>query len=311
LKTESFAVRLFVAAGRVAARLPHIRGKTRLLLVLYKLLGLENRHVPVRARLRLPVPFDVLLDLHSWLQRVAFLTGGYEEDTVEFLLELRRMDGRDAALLDVGANIGVIAIPFVVASSASAIAVEAVPDNVTRLRTNIELNALGGKVQVVPFALGATAGTAQIQVEGDLHAGEGTGTANILPDGSTYECVRQEIVVRTLDQLVESGELASRCSVVKIDTDGYDLKVLQGGTRFLERDRPVIFGEFSAHCLAWHDQTIEDVAAFAREQRYETWYRTPLTWDFTREAPAKVDQDLLLIPAESVTAFTSLLRRGK
>jgi FkbM family methyltransferase len=281
------------------------------LLALYKLVGLERRHFTVRARLRRPVMFDMLLDLHSWLQRVAFLTGGYEEDTVEFLLELRRRDGRDAALLDVGANIGVITIPFVRKSSAPAVAIEAVPDNVARLHTNLELNALGGKVQVFPCALGATSGTAQIQVEGDLHAGEGSGTANILPDGSTYECVRQEIVVRTLDQLVESGELASRCSVVKIDTDGYDLKVLQGGARFMERDRPVIFGEFSAHCMGWHEQTVGDVVAFAREQRYETWFRTPLTWKFTREAPAKFDQDLLLVPAESVTAFASFLRRGK
>lgn len=311
LQTDSIPVRLFVAAGRVAARLPHIRGKTRLLLVLYKLAGLENRHLTVRARLHRPVPFEMLLDLHSWLQRVAFLAGGYEEDTVEFLLELHRRDGRNASLLDVGANIGVITIPFVRKSSSAAVAVEAVPDNVARLRTNLELNALDEKVQVVPFALGATSGTAQIQVEGDLQAGEGSGTANILPDGSTYDCVRQEIVVRTLDELVESGELATRCSVVKIDTDGYDLKVLQGGTRFLERDRPVIFGEFSAHCLAWHEQTIDDIVAFAREQRYETWYRTPHTWDFTREAPAKFDQDLLLVPAESMTAFASLLRRGK
>lgn len=308
---DSIGVRLFVAAGRVAARLPHIRGKTRLLLALYKLVGLEHRHYPVRTRLRRPVPFDVQLDLHSWLQRVAFLTGGYEEDAVEFLLELHRRQGSDGSLLDVGANIGVISIPFVRKSCAGAIAVEAVPDNVALLRRNLELNGLGEQVQVLSFALGATAGTAQIQVEGDLHAGEGSGTANILPDGSTYECVRQEIVVRTLDDLVASGVLASRCPVVKIDTDGYDLKVLQGGTRFLERERPVIFGEFAAHCLAWHGQTVEDVVAFAREQRYETWFRVPHTWSFTREQPAKFDQDLLLVPTESVTTFASLLRRGK
>ncbi|HEX8617632.1 MAG TPA: FkbM family methyltransferase, partial [Thermoanaerobaculia bacterium] len=273
--------------------------------------GLEHRHYSVRARLQRPVRFDMLLDLHSWLQRLAFVDGGYEEDTVEFLLELRRMDGRGAALLDVGANIGIISIPFARKSSASVVAVEAVPDNVARLRTNIELNALDELVQVVPFALGATAGTVQIQVEGDLNPGEGSGTANILPDGSTYECVRQEIVVRTLDELVESGELRARCSVVKIDTDGYDLKVLQGATRFLQRDRPVIFGEFSAQCLAWHEQTVGHVVAFAREQRYETWYRMPRTWHFTREAPAAFDQDLLLVPAESATTFATFLRRGK
>lgn len=302
---STLAERVFLASGRVAARLPHVRGKTRVLLALYKLLGLSGKHLIVDARLRRPVRFDAQLDLHAWLQRVAFLTGGYEEDTVEFLLELHARVGRDGYLLDVGANIGLIAIPFaksVPARQPSVIAVEAVPDNVAVLRRNLALNHLQEAVPVVPFGLGATGGSVQIQVEGDLRSGEGTGTANILPDGSTYDCVRQEIVIRTVDELADSGELPDGCSVIKIDTDGYDLKVLEGATRFLGRNRPIIFGEFSAHCLGWHGQSIADVAVFAAANGYAVWQRELPSWRFRAYAPERAAgfvQDLLLVPHES------------
>jgi FkbM family methyltransferase len=302
---STLAERVFLASGRFAATLPHVRGKTRVLLALYKLLRLSGKHLVVDARLRRPVRFNAQLDLHAWLQRVAFLTGGYEEDTVEFLLELHTRDGRDGYLLDVGANIGLIAIPFakgVPARKPSVIAVEAVPDNVAVLRRNLAINHLQEAVPVIPFGLGATGGSVQIQVEGDLRSGEGTGTANILPDGSTYDCVRQEIVIRTVDELADSGELPEGCSVIKIDTDGYDLKVLEGATRFLGRNRPIIFGEFSAHCLGWHGQSIADVVAFATASGYAVWQRELPSWRFrvyTADNAAGFVQDLLLVPDES------------
>ena len=306
--SDSFATRLFIAAGRLSAAMPHFRGKTRAFLVLYRLLGVDGRHVHVRAKLRRPVVFEAELDLHSWLQRVAFLTGGYEQDTVQFLADLYRRIGAEGSLLDVGANVGLISIPFVRSTHTSAIAIEAVPDNVVVLRKNVRLNGLGDAISIVPYALGATAGVAQIQVEGDLEAGEGTGTANILADGTTYECVRQDVRVRTLDELLDSGELPRRCSVVKIDTDGYDLKVLQGGPRLLARDRPVIFGEFSAHCLNWHGQSLADVVAFADANDYLAWRRRMPEWRFTRSLSAGTfEQDLLLVPRERADAFSTLL----
>lgn len=250
------------------------------MLLLYKLLRLNGRHVRVRARMRRPARFQMDLDLHAWLQRLAFVTGGYEAETVELLLDLhgRKNDGY---LLDVGANVGFIAIPFALRANAPVVAVEAVPDNVAVLRRNIEANGLAASVTVVPFALGTAPGRVQIQVEGDLEAGAGTGTANILPDGSTYDCVWQEIEVTTLDLL----HLPRGCTVIKLDTDGYDLKVLQGGVEFLARERPLVFGEFSAHCLAWHGQTIADVVAFARAQGYDV-FRFPR------------GEDLLWVPVE-------------
>ncbi|MEO8378507.1 MAG: FkbM family methyltransferase [Acidobacteriota bacterium] len=248
--------------------------------------------------------FDADLDLRSWLQRIAFLTGGYEADTVRFLLDLHTDFGGRGYLLDIGANVGLIAIPFALLSGAErVIAVEAVPDNVTALVRNVAMNELGGIIDVIPFALGEESKSAFIQVEGNLQAGEGSGTANILPTGSTYDCVRQEIRVETLDALAAEGRVPKGCSVIKIDTDGYDLKVLQGGNRFLTDNRPVIFGEFSLHCLRWHGQSMTDILTFAKHHRYEVWRRVSPGWRFTRDLSADFDQDLLLVPSERVHSF--------
>jgi hypothetical protein len=152
-------------------------------------------------------------------------------------------------------------------------------------------------------ALGDLNGSVEIQVEGDLHEGEGTGTANIMPADSDYQCVRIPLEIRTLDSLTEAGVIPPGCSVVKIDTDGYDLKVIQGARKLMERDRPVIFGEFSAHCMNWHHQSIDDVRHHAASLGYTTYRRVPNTWQFARELPQPFNIDLLLVPDEHRPAF--------
>ena len=303
--------RLFLAIGGISARLPAFRGRTRAFLMLHRALGLSDEHVMVHTRLRDPVDYDADLDLHSWMQRIAFLTGGYEADTVRFLSKLRAAAPTPGYLLDVGANIGLISIPYARLNESpalAAMAIEAVPDNVRVLESNIASNNLSARIRVLPVAAGSDRGTHQIQVEGDLRQGEGSGTGNILPDGSTYECVRQQIQVETLDHLSESGALPGGCAVMKIDTDGYDLKVLQGGKGFIGRERPVIYGEFSAHCLRWHGQSLSDVQELAHELEYEVWSRRSPSWHFATElSQPTFEQDLLLLPRERRDLFTGLL----
>jgi FkbM family methyltransferase len=303
----------FCAVGRIAPHLPHIRGRTRPFLMLFDLLGLRNAHTIVKTTLSSPVDYRVRLDLHSWLQRLAFLTGGYEDDTVRFLVRLHQAHPRRGHLFDIGANVGLISIPFSLLDNTGApssrrtkvYAFEAIADNCEALRHNILMNHLNGIVVPVSVALGDCEKLIQIQVEGDLHAGEGTGTANILPDGSTHDCVRIPLQLRTLDETIKREGIPSDVSVVKIDTDGYDLKVLQGGRLFLESARPAIFGEFSAHCMKWHDQTVGDVERFSREADYVTWARQPNGFRFSdRIDHAKYIQDLLLIPKEYAADYS-------
>jgi FkbM family methyltransferase len=306
---------LFSRVGRICAQMPSFRGKTRLFLILYDLLRLRRHHIEVDTLLRRPVTFRARLDLHSWLQRLAFLTGEYESDTVSFLLRLHHSMGAQGYLLDVGANVGLVSIPFALTlrhnqsggffKAPVVVSVEAVQANAAALKTNIELNSADTMVEVICLALGDTEKTVDIQIEGDLHDGEGTGTANILADDSGYECVRVPLQLATLDALLASKRLHPDCRVMKIDADGYDLKVLQGATRFLTISRPVIFGEFSAHCLRWHHQSLSDVARFATNLGYVVWRRNPVGWGFTTELDeSSFSQDLLLVPNENAHSLS-------
>ncbi|MEO5671583.1 MAG: FkbM family methyltransferase [Ramlibacter sp.] len=315
----SFQGRMFESVGRLAVQLPRFRGRSRACLILFKALGLEGKHTFVEAVMRAPVAYRVRLDLHSWLQRIAFLMGEYEEDTARLLCRLQQSIGGKGYMLDIGANIGMISLPTAIllagdrsSTSVCVISVEAIPDNAAALRRNIELNNAGGMIKVIEKALGDRAATLDIQVEGDLSRGEGTGTANILPAGSTldpngtYQCVRIPIEVVTLDSLHAVGEIPDSCRVVKIDTDGYDLKVLQGATKFISKCRPVVFGEFSAHCMGWHGQSVVDVISYANSMGYLVWQRVerskPLR--FSRQAdPVTFVQDLLLVPREHEEAL--------
>jgi len=301
----------FISVGRLSPMLPPFRGRTRVFLALFNALGLRSKHPRVDTWLTRPTRYRVNLDLHAWLERIAFLTGGYEDDLVRFLLQLTRASGRPGYLLDIGANIGLISVPYTLmrqaegAAGAAPLAVcfEAIASNFAALQRHVQLNGLQEKMLVFRQALGDVAATVDIQVEGDLHEGEGTGTANILPAGSDYQCVRQTLEIRTLDSLADSGALPPGCAIVKIDTDGYDLKILLGARRFLERERPIIFGEFSAHCMNWHGQSIADVRSFAAAIGYSVYRRRGRDWQFAPDLPRPHDIDLLLVPDEKKAAL--------
>ena len=304
-----FRMWLFVLVARMSPRLPAFRGRTRIFLLLHSWLGLAHHRLLVDAKMRRPVEFLVKLDVQSWLQRLAFLTGEYESETVLFLEQLRTCRLDQGYVLDIGANVGMITIPLALmsknqsAGGQAVVAVEAVPDNVAALQANIFLNNLTEDVRVLAVALGEVEKSIFIEVEGGLKAGQGSGTANILPDGSSYECEKQELELTTIDHLAESLVLNSGCSVIKIDTDGYDLKVLQGAVDFLAENRPVIFGEFSAHCMNWHHQTIEDVQAFAEHHGYRVFFRKNRIFRFSSTLPVSgFVQDLLLVPNETAEA---------
>ena len=316
----NFAAKIFVSVARVAAHLPAMKGKDGLFLRLFNLLGLKSEHIYVDTLLRVPIRYRVRLDLHSWLQRLAYVSGGYEADTVRFLVKLHENTAKAGFILDIGANIGLIGIPAALiirarhkdqSNKPHVICVEAVPDNEKALRHNVALNEAQELISVIGTGLGEVPAAVDIQVEGDLKSGEGTGTANILPAGSTldpngtYECVRIPIQITTLDTLLRSGVLGGKCAVIKIDTDGYDLKILKGGREFLNRDRPVIYGEFAAHCLNWHGESISDVVEFARSLNYVVWPRLPgRDFKFTPAInTTSYSVDLLMVPAEFVGNF--------
>jgi FkbM family methyltransferase len=234
----------------------------------------------------------------------------YEPGTVEFLYRLRKPG---EAFLDVGANVGLIAIPFALLCKVSSknhvggktnptltYCIEAVAANRESLEINVGLNDLMEQIEVIGSAVGDCEKDVDIQVERNQKSGEGTGTANIISEGSTYECERIPLHVTTIDKLVTDGKLPRNCGLIKIDTDGYDLFALMGAKSLIERARPIIYGEFMAHCLSWHGQSIDDVQAYFGSLGYRIYTRRK-GWSFRALGDGvPFVQDALCVPEEKV-----------
>ena len=140
-------------------------------------------------------------------------------------------------MIDVGANIGdTAALVTDAVANAALLCVEGsdryfevLRNNVRRLGINAEcVQAYCGDDGAATAVVGA-----ERQGTGRLRAARG---ATPLP-------------TRTLDDIVAERPQFRRPTLLKIDTDGYDAKVLRGAVRLLRAAEPVLFFEFAADYL--------------------------------------------------------------
>ncbi len=135
-------------------------------------------------------------------------------------------------VVDLGANIGALVLECARrASGVRVVAAEPNPGTFTQLRHNIAANALGDRVTALPLAVSDRPGRLHL-AHGDALSGhqqlssEGTGPG---------------IEAVTLDELYARGNV-EHCDLLKIDTEGAELAIVEGATDAVWRrtDRIVI-----------------------------------------------------------------------
>lgn len=133
--------------------------------------------------------------------------------------------------VDIGANVGSYTV-LASAVGANVICVEPVPRTFQALVDNLRLNDLLGTVVAVNAAVGKEAGT--------LSFTSGLDSCNHVSLAGDADVI--EVPVQTLDLLCEKRVPA----VVKMDVEGYEPAVIQGGLETLARTGAVI-AEISGH----------------------------------------------------------------
>lgn len=262
---------MFLLAASLIRALPRVRGKVRAGQMLYRLANRENNPFVITTTL-FRERFVFRLNLTSAHERMGFLMNGYEPETTALLERLYQ----GGVILDIGANIGLVVIPLArrtrdrASSLPHVFAFEALPSNHEALASNVKANGLDDIITTLPIALGAERKQVKIQIEGDDPSR--TGTANILPADLEFKAIDLEVI--PLDDLIENGLIPSDITLIKIDTDGYDLQILRGARRLLTRQRPVCHVELNLHCLGWNHQTLEDVLRFIESIDYELLSQT-------------------------------------
>lgn len=164
--------------------------------------------------------------------------------------------------LDVGASLGLWTVQLARAAASQGAQVWAFEPNLANIvwiRRNLELNELEDTVTVRAVGLGDTAETTTLV---SAEYGVGNGAIAVGHKEASAKHPRMSISVERLDDI----ELPAPVSFVKIDIEGYEAAFLRGASELINRDHPVIFGEFSP---GWLKRRGEDLRAELAVLDYE------------------------------------------
>lgn len=235
-------------------RLPEVRGRTELA---WRWRRVRESYGPLDGEWQLEMRggSQVVLPRNSSMSWAVAATGQWDS---EFIEGFQQFITPRSLVLDVGASLGLWTIQLARISSqrgAKVWAFEPYPDNLRWLNSNVRANGHCQTVEVIDAALGAEEGMSWINGE------RGGGNAVV---GLTRNDYSRPTRVLRLDDF----ELPARMSFIKLDVEGYELEVLRGARQVIERDRPVIFGEFNTRWLAHRG---EDLPAFLCEMHARGW----------------------------------------
>ena len=188
----------------------------------------------------------------------------------------------DSPVMDIGANIGVTASVFARHTRGPIFVIEPSPVIFPYLEATVAANGTGD-VRARNVALG--------REEGKLHffADKTAGAAShLITDATLARKSDIEVEVTTLDALAKA-EGIDRLDLIKLDVEGFELDVLEGGRETLARLKPAVFLEFNAFTMI----------AF-RDTNPRTFLRTltetfPYLYRFYSGTPRRVESEQHII----------------
>jgi FkbM family methyltransferase len=159
--------------------------------------------------------------------------GRYEE---ALLTAAGKTMQEDAVVLDIGANIGLFSAYAARRCPRGTVhAFEPGETNLAHLRRNLTLNDLTN-VRVNAMGLYDRTGTLVFNFTADNPAG------SFITDTDVSAGTAETVQVSTLDDWAREADL-DRLDLVKMDVEGSELRVLEGGDKTLREFRPALFAE--------------------------------------------------------------------
>lgn len=181
-------------------------------------------------------------DLASFIDWTIFFYGVYENGVLAFLRDTAMLAGPGAVFLDIGANVGQHSL-FMARHADRVHAFEPWSEARARLDRNLADNAITN-VSMHPFGLGDASGERQFFAP----ASANLGTGSFVPDVNFNTAIGQLPVMRGDEAMAQLS--IDRVDLIKIDTEGFEVKVLTGLTDTIARHRPVVVCELSETTLA-------------------------------------------------------------
>lgn len=259
--------------------------------------GIANKLLDNLAQLLCEDPVICVNDFHgrfaagrqSALFRRLVKNKRYEPELVATCLK-HMAPGRDA--IDIGANIGLYTVLFAKSLRGRRIlSVEPIPDAVSRLRRNIQLNGIHNSVIVFAGAAADHSGAIEINTIAEREEYSSVGAmAHPSIAGATYLTIT--VPCSSIDALTVNNDLDP--GFIKIDVEGMEHMVLNGMRQVLKRNRPVVLSELSDPLLRKNGSSAESIINFFKGFGYNV--TDPLNPHLV--AGKRAFGDILCVPAE-------------
>ncbi|MCF8255450.1 MAG: FkbM family methyltransferase [Bacteroidia bacterium] len=154
-------------------------------------------------------------------------------------------------VIDVGANVG---------DSAAII----------KNKVNVPILCIEGNPRFLGLLEKNTASMSDIQIEKCFVGEEELTVTPINSLGTSYlEKSENGIPVKTISSIIEKNERFSNVKLLKIDTDGFDNKIIRGAEAFLRKTKSSVFFEYDPHYLSLQGEKGVDIFDFLVSLEYE------------------------------------------
>lgn len=277
----------------ISRNTPHFKGKYRIGKISQNLLMRNREWKAPEFFIKLKNGIELFIDTRSGTHKVPFWTGMRDEKIIRLI---QKNIKPNAIVFDVGANIGYYAIPLanhIKNSGGEVHAFEPVNSNYKSLEFAIERNQLTN-VKANKIALGAEPGNIEIVL---TEAGN-SGNAVLSFNDNEFEnnLIKETIPMTTLDLYMEKANL-DRCDFIKIDIEGAEIFFFQGGLKFIEKFKPIIYGEFNSYFLKKFGFTIIDIWKLIEPMGYTVYVENKARRGKFKKIEIKDGmEDLLLLP---------------
>jgi FkbM family methyltransferase len=196
--------------------------------------------------------------------RAACEQGVFEQGNVAFLT---RHALPNTLVFDVGANIGLMAIPVLCScDSCTVISFEPSPNALPYLRRTIAVSSFRSRWQLVEKAIGPCEGKTSFSVS-HLRQSLFDGTRDT---HRAAAAVKIEVAMTTIDAVWKSNG-SPQTSLIKCDVEGGELAVLKGARDCLMHAKPAVLTEWNSVNLAAHDCDPNAILSFAAELDYRVF----------------------------------------
>jgi FkbM family methyltransferase len=205
------------------------------------------------------------LDLSEGIDFSIYLLGAFERSTVATLKKLVKPGD---VVFDIGANIGAhtLGLARSVGPTGRAFAFEPADFAFVKLKRNLSLNPdLQARTHPRQILLTADPGEA---VREEIYASWPLKrVVSVHPKHRGRLVTTRNAQVDTLDRFVER-EGIDRLNLIKLDVDGHELPVLQGGLGVLRKFRPVLVMEMSPYVHAEEHNSFAGLVALLQDTGY-------------------------------------------